>query len=79
VVESGGKNIEVAVMTKKGLRQLQEAEIDAIVVEIEAEKAAAEAAKKGPAKLIKRRSAINMALFLCMKFYNTLIDASSGI
>ncbi|CAI9282424.1 unnamed protein product [Lactuca saligna] len=50
VVESGGKNIEVAVMTKEGLRQLEEAEIDAIVAEIEAEKAAAEAAKKGPAK-----------------------------
>ncbi|CAL5369068.1 unnamed protein product [Camellia sinensis] len=51
VVESGGKNIEVAVMTKEhGLRQLDEAEIDAIVAEIEAEKAAAEAAKKGPPK-----------------------------
>lgn len=49
VVESGGKNIEVAVMTKDhGLRQLEEAEIDAVVAEIEAEKAAAEAAKKGP-------------------------------
>ena len=32
------------------LRQLEEAEIDAIVAEIEAEKAAAEAAKKGPSK-----------------------------
>ncbi|KAJ6708016.1 PROTEASOME SUBUNIT ALPHA/BETA [Salix viminalis] len=51
VVESGGKNIEVAVMTKdQGLRQLEEAEIDAIVAEIEAEKAAAEAAKKAPPK-----------------------------
>ncbi|CAJ2659874.1 unnamed protein product [Trifolium pratense] len=51
VVESGGKNIEVAVMTKEdGLRQLEEAEIDAIVAEIEAEKAAAEAAKKAPPK-----------------------------
>ncbi|KAL0454087.1 UNVERIFIED_CONTAM: Proteasome subunit alpha type-7 [Sesamum latifolium] len=49
VVESGGKNIEVAVMTKEhGLRQLEEAEIDAIVADIEAEKAAAEAAKKAP-------------------------------
>lgn len=49
VVESGGKNIEVAVMTKEhGLKQLEEAEIDAIVAEIEAEKAAAEAAKKAP-------------------------------
>ena len=36
-------------MTKEGgLRQLEEAEIDAIVAEIEAEKAAAEAAKKAP-------------------------------
>ncbi|KAK6922579.1 Proteasome, subunit alpha/beta [Dillenia turbinata] len=51
VVESGGKNIEIAVMTKEhGLRQLEEAEIDAIVAEIEAEKAAAEAAKKAPPK-----------------------------
>lgn len=51
VVESGGKNIEVAVMTKEhGLRQLEEAEIDVIVAEIEAEKAAAEAAKKAPPK-----------------------------
>lgn len=37
-------------MTKEhGLKQLDEAEIDAIVAEIEAEKAAAEAAKKAPA------------------------------
>ena len=36
-------------MTKDhGLKQLEEAEIDAIVADIEAEKAAAEAAKKGP-------------------------------
>ncbi|KAM0853569.1 hypothetical protein ACQ4PT_050990 [Festuca glaucescens] len=50
VVESGGKNIEIAVMTKKdGLRNLEETEIDEYVAEIEAEKAAAEAAKKsGP-------------------------------
>ncbi|WZZ12696.1 hypothetical protein YC2023_105785 [Brassica napus] len=52
VVESGAKNIEVAVMTREesGLRQLEEPDIDAIVAEIEAEKAAAEAAKKGPQK-----------------------------
>lgn len=38
-------------MTKEqGLRQLEESEIDAIVAEIEAEKAAAEAAKKAPAR-----------------------------
>ncbi|GJY64935.1 proteasome subunit alpha type-7-like protein, partial [Tanacetum coccineum] len=48
VVESGGKNIEVAVMTREGLRQLEEAELETIVVEIKAEKAAAEAAKKDP-------------------------------
>lgn len=35
-------------MTKEGLRQLEETEIDVIVAEIEAEKAAAEAAKKTP-------------------------------
>ncbi|KAK3204619.1 hypothetical protein Dsin_018665 [Dipteronia sinensis] len=51
VVESGGKNIEVAVMTKGDrLKQLKEAEIDAIVTEIEAEKAATKAAKKSPHK-----------------------------
>ncbi|KAF3796442.1 Proteasome subunit alpha type-7 [Nymphaea thermarum] len=51
VVESGGKNIEIAVMTRdKGLRQLEESEIDSIVAEIEAEKAAAEAAKKASHK-----------------------------
>ncbi|KAK3219646.1 hypothetical protein Dsin_013616 [Dipteronia sinensis] len=51
VVESGGKNKEVAMMMKDdGPKQLEEAEIDAIVTEIEAEKAAAEAAKKGPPK-----------------------------
>lgn len=48
-VESGGKNIEVVVMTKgHDLHQLEEAETDAIVVaaEIEAEKVAAKAARK---------------------------------
>ncbi|XP_024403306.1 proteasome subunit alpha type-7 isoform X1 [Physcomitrium patens] len=49
VVESGGKNIEIAVMTKnEGLRLLDEAEVEEIVAGIEAEKAAVEAAKKGP-------------------------------
>jgi 20S proteasome subunit alpha 4 len=48
VVESGGKNIEIAVMTKnKGLRLLEETEVEEIVAGIEAEKAAVEAAKKG--------------------------------
>ncbi|CAI7738149.1 unnamed protein product [Closterium sp. NIES-53] len=47
VVESGGKNIEVAVMTRdKGLRILAESEVEVIVAGIEAEKAAAEEAKK---------------------------------
>ena len=46
VVESGGKNIEIAVMTKKGLKVLEESAVEAVVAEIEAEKAAAEAAKK---------------------------------
>ncbi|KAK3205486.1 hypothetical protein Dsin_019532 [Dipteronia sinensis] len=52
VIESGGKNIDVALMTKgDGLKQPEEAKIDAIVTEIEVEKAAAaEAAKKGPPK-----------------------------
>ncbi|EFJ31080.1 hypothetical protein SELMODRAFT_270401 [Selaginella moellendorffii] len=48
VVESGGKNIEIAVMTRQGLKLLEEPEIEEIVNGIEAEKAAAEAAKKGP-------------------------------
>mmetsp|Transcript_4060 Transcript_4060/g.7113 ORF Transcript_4060/g.7113 Transcript_4060/m.7113 type:complete len:255 (+) Transcript_4060:51-815(+) len=47
VVESGSKNIEVAVMERdKGLRRLEDPEIDALVSQIEAEKAAAEASKK---------------------------------
>lgn len=47
VVESGGKNVEVAVMTRdKGLRLLKEEEVEEIVKKIEEEKAAAEAAKK---------------------------------
>ncbi|KAK3225764.1 hypothetical protein Dsin_005626 [Dipteronia sinensis] len=51
VVESGGKNIKVTVMTKDdGMKQLEEVDIDAIVTEIEVEKAAAEAVKKGPPK-----------------------------
>lgn len=55
VVESGGKNIDIAVMTKDQggvhhLRLLEESEIEEIVAGIEAEKAAAEAAKKGPAR-----------------------------
>jgi 20S proteasome subunit alpha 4 len=49
VVESGGKNIEISVQTfDEGLRLLDEAEVEEIVAGIEAEKAAAEAAKKGP-------------------------------
>ncbi|KAK3204545.1 hypothetical protein Dsin_018591 [Dipteronia sinensis] len=53
VVENGGKNVEVAVMTKDdGLKQLEETEIDAIFTEIEVEKAATKAAKMGPPKEI---------------------------
>lgn len=48
VVESGGKNIEIAVMTKDGLKFLDESEVEKVVAGIEEEKAAAEAAKKGP-------------------------------
>eukprot|EP00897_Mesotaenium_endlicherianum_P006630 jgi/Mesen1/5996/ME000304S05010 len=47
VVEAGGKNVEIAVMTKQGLRILEESEVEVVVAKIEAEKAAAEAAKKG--------------------------------
>lgn len=47
VVESGGKNVEVAVLTRdNGLRLLKEEEVETIVQKIEEEKAAAEAAKK---------------------------------
>mmetsp|Transcript_33751 Transcript_33751/g.46734 ORF Transcript_33751/g.46734 Transcript_33751/m.46734 type:complete len:249 (-) Transcript_33751:176-922(-) len=50
VVEPGSKNVEVAVMTRDGgsLRILDDAEVDAITAVIEADKVAAEAAKKGP-------------------------------
>ncbi|KAK3229523.1 hypothetical protein Dsin_001404 [Dipteronia sinensis] len=51
VVGSGGKNKEVDVITKDDRpKQLEEVEIDAIVTEIEEEKAAAKDAKKGPPK-----------------------------
>jgi 20S proteasome subunit alpha 4 len=49
-VEAGSKSIEVAVMEKDtGLRLLSDEEVDVVVKEIEAEKAAAEAAKRGQA------------------------------
>jgi len=49
-VEAGSKSLEVAVMEKgTGLRILTDAEVDAMVKEIEDEKAAAEAAKRGGA------------------------------
>jgi 20S proteasome subunit alpha 4 len=49
-VEAGSKSIEVAVMERgTGLRLLGDAEVDALVKEVEAEKAAAEAAKRGTA------------------------------
>ncbi|PWA72060.1 proteasome subunit alpha type-7 [Artemisia annua] len=49
---SGQETIKLTIraLLEEGLRQLEEAEIDTIVAEIEAEKAAAEAAKKGPAQ-----------------------------
>jgi 20S proteasome subunit alpha 4 len=48
MVEAGSKNIEVAVMERgAGLRILSDEEVDAVVAEVEAEKAAAEAAKRG--------------------------------
>uniref|UniRef100_A0A383W8L7 Proteasome subunit alpha type n=1 Tax=Tetradesmus obliquus TaxID=3088 RepID=A0A383W8L7_TETOB len=48
-VEASSKNIEVAVMEPAGLRILGDAELDALVAEVEADKAAAEAAKRGGA------------------------------
>jgi len=47
-VEASSKNIEVAVMEQGGgLRLLTDEELDALVAEVEADKAAAEAAKRG--------------------------------
>ncbi|KAI8470233.1 MAG: 20S proteasome alpha subunit D [Monoraphidium minutum] len=47
-VEAGSKNIEIAVMERgTGLRLLGDDELDALVAEVEADKAAAEAAKRG--------------------------------
>lgn len=45
-VEASSKTVELAVMEPSGLRILEDAKVDALVAEIEAEKAAAEAAKK---------------------------------
>jgi len=57
-------------MTKEhGLRQLEEAEIDAIVADIDAEKAAAEAAKKGPAK----ETSFCCILLFHLQFLNTFV------
>jgi 20S proteasome subunit alpha 4 len=47
-VEASSKNIEVAVMEREGgLRLVGDDELDALVAEVEADKAAAEAAKRG--------------------------------
>jgi hypothetical protein len=47
-VEASSKNIEIAVMERDtGLRLLSDEELDALVAEVEADKAAAEAAKRG--------------------------------
>eukprot|EP00775_Hariotina_reticulata_P010603 gene10603-10761_t len=45
-VEASSKNIEIAVMEKAGLRILGDEELDALVAQVEADKAAAEAAKR---------------------------------
>jgi hypothetical protein len=46
-VEASSKNVDIAVMERgSGLRILEEAELDGLVAEVEAEKAAAEAAKR---------------------------------
>lgn len=47
VVEAGGKNIEVAVLRRgQQLKMLSDDEVETLCATIEAEKAAAEAAKK---------------------------------
>lgn len=47
-VEASSKSIEVSVMERDGgLRLLSDEELDALVAEVEADKAAAEAAKRG--------------------------------
>ncbi|GFH24076.1 proteasome subunit alpha type [Haematococcus lacustris] len=49
-VEAGSKSIEIAVMSRdSGLRVLTDSEVDTLVKEVEAEKAAAEASKRGTA------------------------------
>ena len=50
-VEAGSKSIEVAVVEREtGLRILDDADVDALVKEVEEEKAAAEAAKRSAAQ-----------------------------
>eukprot|EP00879_Flechtneria_rotunda_P002523 GHRR01002721.1.p1 GENE.GHRR01002721.1~~GHRR01002721.1.p1 ORF type:complete len:259 (+),score=84.00 GHRR01002721.1:132-908(+) len=46
-VEASSKNIEIAVMEATGLRILTDEELDSLVAEVEADKAAADAAKRG--------------------------------
>ena len=46
VVEAGGKNIEVAVLRKDGLRMLPDDEVEKLCSELEAEKEAEEKAKR---------------------------------
>lgn len=49
-VEASSKNIEIALMERdSGLRILPDEDLDALVAEVEADKAAAEAAKRGTA------------------------------
>lgn len=48
-VEAGSKSIELAVVEPEtGLRFLEDTEVDALVKELDEEKAAAEAARRGP-------------------------------
>ena len=49
-VEAGSKSLELAVVEKdSGLRFFTDAEVDALIAEIDAEKAAADAARRPPA------------------------------
>ena len=48
-VEASSKNIEIAVMEATGLRIISDEELDGLVAEVEADKAAAEAAKRSGA------------------------------
>ncbi|CAM8911479.1 unnamed protein product [Rhodiola kirilowii] len=59
-----------------GLRQMEEAEIDALVAEIEAEKAAADAAKKGPPKDKPHCKETELIFMLVILIFITIISES---